>query len=676
MHSVSCGSHHTVCVNIDGKVFSFGGNEKGQLGLGIGDSKVGIPQNVPFNIGIKNISCGFEFTICLDQIGKLWSFGSNEFGQLGIGNKEKYYKEPQLINDISNVASISCGGEHTLCLTLQSELWSFGRNHYGQLVLENKLQNAYFPQRTKQQNITLISAGFWFSVFQSLQGIVYVVGNNGHGQLGTGNKKRYDKPIGVPGLPKIKSFSAGGNHVMYLDVEGRLYGVGYNEYGQLGIGTNQSRSTVQLIEDIPKIKEVSCGYRHTMCIDEENNIWTFGHNGGGRLGIGNLINQNKPIQIPIDYKIQKISFGLGHQSIIMDINNNIYSFGRNKYGALGIGLFTDQCIPVQLNLESFEIKSAKWKNFQKLLNLPDGEIDKLSKIYDRINIVKFSFNENNIYKLAHPNSFFDSWDDILLFLSEKLNQSKEILQDNNHVHKIFEIKEQIEKLEHEFEVLQKRMIEITEIELPEAKKKLEAPESENLFQNDIVTLQEMKDNVKKFTETEKQLNQELLHAFQEKTLEKFNENQIPIVLWKMNLSKYHDCFIINNINGSDFCMLDDLNLIDFGFNYRDICMFFYYRDLMQCNSYFDSIKSPDKYKNDCIVCFHDTPEKTLWLLNEYDISIDNDLIINQGWSIPFMIYMKTFNSFNIVTFSKEGRELQSKISLWKSFHQEHLDLLK
>ena len=104
------------------------------------------------------ISCGFYFTVCVDCEGFIWSFGRNDWGQLGIGNNTNS-NFPQKIEDIPPVLSVSCGSCHTLIITIDSNLWSCGNNGYGQLCLGNK-ENQIKPQQASfSQHFKNIS---WF----------------------------------------------------------------------------------------------------------------------------------------------------------------------------------------------------------------------------------------------------------------------------------------------------------------------------------------------------------------------------------------------------------------------------------------------------------------------------------------------------------------------------------
>ena len=107
-----CGQFHTITISDDGTAHSFGGNEKGALGLGH-NYNVTLPTPIPNLPKINMTSCGQNFTICVDYEGFIWSFGKNDYGQLGTGNKTKF-NVPQKILNIPPVLSVECGFAHTL----------------------------------------------------------------------------------------------------------------------------------------------------------------------------------------------------------------------------------------------------------------------------------------------------------------------------------------------------------------------------------------------------------------------------------------------------------------------------------------------------------------------------------------------------------------------------------
>jgi len=150
---------------------------------------------------------------------------------------------------------------------------------------------------------------------------VWSFGNNVFGQLGLGdNNDRYE-PTQITKL-KAKAISAGGFHNLVIDMENNIWSVGINYLGQLGLGR------LEILKDIIKIntrvkipnikaKAISAGYEHNLIIDLDNNVWSFGNNKHGQLGLGveNIKKINKPVRIP-NIKARVISSGRDKSLII------------------------------------------------------------------------------------------------------------------------------------------------------------------------------------------------------------------------------------------------------------------------------------------------------------------------------------------------------------------------
>ena len=179
-----CGERHTITLSNNGKVHSFGKNEAGQLGLGHYND-VSLPTPIPNLPKIIQISCGSYSTVCIDCEGFIWSFGKNNSSQLGIGNATDItpinFNVPQKLINIPPVLSVSCGHEHTLIITNDSNLWSCGNNEYGQLFFGD-MEHRSVPQKTSFSAISKISAGFYHSLFQNDTGEIFACGYNRYGQ--------------------------------------------------------------------------------------------------------------------------------------------------------------------------------------------------------------------------------------------------------------------------------------------------------------------------------------------------------------------------------------------------------------------------------------------------------------------------------------------------------------
>lgn len=82
----SCGAMHTGFVDNEGKVYLCGSNEYGEIGVNKPD-KVTTPTAIDFIHKVKQVECGVFYTLLLTTNGQVYGMGNNKYSQLGIGNK-------------------------------------------------------------------------------------------------------------------------------------------------------------------------------------------------------------------------------------------------------------------------------------------------------------------------------------------------------------------------------------------------------------------------------------------------------------------------------------------------------------------------------------------------------------------------------------------------------------
>lgn len=108
----------------------------GQLGHG-SNLRSSTPQQIKSLTDISSISCGGNHSIAINKKGKMFSWGRNEHGQLGNGNYQSY-DVPQEINFKSHLVSqVSCGIYHTVVLTQEGKIFTFGSNGFTYLREQN-----------------------------------------------------------------------------------------------------------------------------------------------------------------------------------------------------------------------------------------------------------------------------------------------------------------------------------------------------------------------------------------------------------------------------------------------------------------------------------------------------------------------------------------------------------
>ncbi|EQC40927.1 hypothetical protein SDRG_01992 [Saprolegnia diclina VS20] len=167
--SVACGQYHSVVSLANGGVYAFGKNDFGQLGVespGVKASPVRISAPLDTDV-VVHVACGYYHTMALTQAGKLYAFGRNDFGQLGLGHKQNMYR-PTLVATLSEftIVDVACGCYHTLALRDNGVVYPFGRNNHGQLGTDNNVDAALptYIEALRDVRVRKIAAGFYHTV--------------------------------------------------------------------------------------------------------------------------------------------------------------------------------------------------------------------------------------------------------------------------------------------------------------------------------------------------------------------------------------------------------------------------------------------------------------------------------------------------------------------------------
>ena len=135
--------------------------------------------------------------MALDKYGNVWTWGSNNKGQLGIGNIGRAYAAPQSVSTVDSVTAISAGSENALLLRSNGTIWAMGANDSGQGGVGNNTGELWLPTEVRDtEAIVAIAAGYDHSIALAFTSSVYATGSDQHGQLGntpSATKNTYTK---------------------------------------------------------------------------------------------------------------------------------------------------------------------------------------------------------------------------------------------------------------------------------------------------------------------------------------------------------------------------------------------------------------------------------------------------------------------------------------------------
>ena len=241
--SVDCGFMHTLVITHDDTLWSCGWNAFGQLCLGNLEDR-SMYQKTSFS-NISAISCGSDHSLFQNNKGEIFSCGANKQGQCGLGHFDSPQITPSpILNAPENIVQFICGSGHSLFLDSEGKVFSFGYNGEGELGLGHKTNQNVLNKIPNIPLIKIISIVLCSSYLIDFEGNLWTFGLNEHGQLGHGHYNSINTPKIIKTVKDIQQISYGtcGKHFFAKNSQNQIFATGYNIYGQLGTGDTESVS--------------------------------------------------------------------------------------------------------------------------------------------------------------------------------------------------------------------------------------------------------------------------------------------------------------------------------------------------------------------------------------------------------------------------------------------------
>jgi alpha-tubulin suppressor-like RCC1 family protein len=358
-------NYNVLIVTKDDKTYAFGKNSNNQLGFGHNRavSEIQIVKEL-CDQQIIDFANGFYHCIARNSSGKVYCWGYNEYGYLGIGLKDYSSYKPKLNPYLNNefVIDISCGAEHSLVLTNCGEVYAWGANDFGQIgnsCNDDRLK----PIKIKgfnNERVLMISCGFNHSMALTKWGHVYSWGYNKFGQLGIGNTVDSNEPKFVAVIDEnecnvfIEKISCGEDHSLLLSSDGNVYAFGRNRDGELGNQKGQNESSPQRIKIETKFIDISSYWTHfygiSIALSQEGIYYNWGKCGKERIRTPKPTNFESFVEIYAKY------FKITHKAINFEEKNSVPIKLQNKYAkefSEQSLISSGECIPKFFSLRFF-----------------------------------------------------------------------------------------------------------------------------------------------------------------------------------------------------------------------------------------------------------------------------------------------------------------------------------
>lgn len=324
-----------------------------QLGDG-SDSNRFAPVKILSNI--QSVAGGLSHSLIIDRGNKLWSVGSNEYGQLG-DNTNQDRNSPVCIMD--DVVQVSAGDYYSMALKKNGELWVFGSIPDNIIEPKNKYQPKRIQFKTVRKPILFdtgvidISAGPDYALYLKKDKKLWGFGNNENGVLGTGDFLPIIKPVMIKN--KIQRIYSGKIYSLIIDTQNNLLITG-NVYPETVRGV--SGPINQFVKMASNVYFMTDG----LYVTNDDELWGFGFAGYGNLGLENVTDIIPPTLIK---KNVKKAVSSGSHTLVLLSNGDVFSCGGgpNLFGELGTGDNKPYSVLTKIFSNGIDISVGRYHSF-------------------------------------------------------------------------------------------------------------------------------------------------------------------------------------------------------------------------------------------------------------------------------------------------------------------------
>ncbi len=354
---------------------AWGDNKFGTLGDGTGFYAPSSSPRAPLldSGGWSDIDSGGYHTVALKSDGTVWTWGDNQFNQLGDGAGCVNFvnctsDSPVPVFGLTDVVEIAGGLYHSMALKSDGTVWTWGDNAFGQLGNDTNCTSdpssctSSTPVQVKAltgtgnlTGVSHISAGFFHSLVTVGTGTTSKAlawGRNDVGQLGDNTTINRLRPVEVKGvggsgtLTDVAQVAAGSIQSAALHNNGSVVGWGGNSNGQVGDGTNTNTSApVRVLVDgttnqLTGVAQIDSGGLHTLARKQDGTAVAWGLGESGQLGNGSVASSSKAKAVSGLTGVADVAGGAFH-SLALKSDGTVVAFGDGGNGALGNGCIID-----------------------------------------------------------------------------------------------------------------------------------------------------------------------------------------------------------------------------------------------------------------------------------------------------------------------------------------------
>lgn len=298
--------------------------------------------------------------------------------------------EPSQIQRCSphSFVRVSAGKSHSLLVSSRGNVFSLGSGQLGQLGIGNAFNDEFLPSRTLQQasprqvsptgfvfrgrdlRFSEVACGASFSLARELHGeeaIDLVVGLR---QLEQALDRLCSEDPSCGLIAHCRSLLRQERCLALQSAEGRVVAFGLGLTGQLGLGRSALFSTSPVL--VPAllrvcIVRIASGAEHSLAVDADGNLYSWGSNRHGKLGLQDLEHRFEPARVRylVDFYVTECAAGDNHSAVVMrkrgGEGDRASCFGRGAHGRLGDGGTSSSATPVLVRVCMPSLEGAAYR---------------------------------------------------------------------------------------------------------------------------------------------------------------------------------------------------------------------------------------------------------------------------------------------------------------------------
>eukprot|EP00727_Mastigamoeba_balamuthi_P008199 m51a1_g400 hypothetical protein (534) ;mRNA; r:719405-722338 len=327
---VSCGNKFTLAVLESGELYWWGDNQNGTLfpAVAVAPTLLQVPRKV------SRVFAGLNRIAFTTDGGDLFAWGFNANGELGLGDT-RARSVPTEVGFFkyqgAQLSDLCFGGYHSVALTTTGAVFTWGRNDYGQLGHGDKTARSTPAAVSAIAGVAHIAAGSSHTAVITEEGAVLTWGANGSGQLGiagVASERSAPQPAFVEALASSRaiSVSCGVGHTVVATSNGEVLSCGRNESGQLGVGDIAERKVPVRVapfgsEGVNAIRVV-CRGNTSLVVCGNGDVYSWGDNEHGQLAVGNKRPGLLPSKLVVpcaDWTLASVQCGYDHLAVLGDV---------------------------------------------------------------------------------------------------------------------------------------------------------------------------------------------------------------------------------------------------------------------------------------------------------------------------------------------------------------------